>query len=531
MLVCLSLSLPMGVMAGDEEVKSKIIELKDSLTLKKEQYGTYLGVVSSMKGKELVNGINEGGGSPVVIFTSKNAFCVMKKFSDYTYCVDSKGFIGLGYECNKDNYACSAASSLSREALINKIKMLIQARTKARSLSDAVLYNDLNGVIAALKKGEDPNQKGYLEKPLIFDAVSRSKVLEELIKGGADLKTTYAGDKLITYAASMGNAESIELLVRYGANVNELDEHNATPLMYAILSGVKIKDNSNFKKLLELGANPNIRISFDTEKMSLFDMFPFIRPVIDGGNAADLALLMGNDEMLEVLIEKKVDLSGKTKLGMNPIMLSLVGSNIFKDDYLYTFNHQGVISRLLKEGVSPNISASIDGIGDVSPLVYLTLMKGESRMQIMEELIKNGADVNAHGSMYGVEINSSLPLFVATDRDIDNKEEVINMLKAAGAVLTTSDMAKLGAYEKYREDQNTKIKLMMDSLNLSKSDDSLEWVIADINKVTKRSDGLVKDNIGWCFKTVLLDGTSWCVDSKGDSRSSGYCQSKRASCY
>ncbi|MDD4409460.1 MAG: hypothetical protein PHW52_02280 [Candidatus Pacebacteria bacterium] len=81
-------------------------DLKDLLNDNKKGKGTYLGVVSSTKGKELVDIINKEG-SPIVIATSKNAFCLMKMLPDgKNHCMDNTGFDGVMNNCSATNISC-----------------------------------------------------------------------------------------------------------------------------------------------------------------------------------------------------------------------------------------------------------------------------------------------------------------------------------------------------------------------------------------------------------------------------------------
>ncbi|OQB07098.1 MAG: hypothetical protein BWY21_01747 [Parcubacteria group bacterium ADurb.Bin216] len=92
------------------EKKDLINQLKVLLEDQKKNKGTYLGVVSSQKGIALVKDINNNEDvNVIVIKTSKEKFCAMKKFGDGTYyCVDNSGFSGAGEDCDEKAFLCKA---------------------------------------------------------------------------------------------------------------------------------------------------------------------------------------------------------------------------------------------------------------------------------------------------------------------------------------------------------------------------------------------------------------------------------------
>jgi hypothetical protein len=90
------------------EKKELINQLKSALDKQKTDKGTYLGVVSSKTGIDLVKQINENEEKdPMNIYTSKEKYCAMKKFTDGVYyCVDSTGFAGESSDCNNKTFTC-----------------------------------------------------------------------------------------------------------------------------------------------------------------------------------------------------------------------------------------------------------------------------------------------------------------------------------------------------------------------------------------------------------------------------------------
>ncbi|MDD4409866.1 MAG: hypothetical protein PHW52_04430 [Candidatus Pacebacteria bacterium] len=99
---------PVSPSDANGEKKELINQLKKRFEDQKTSKGTYLGVVSSTTGMELVKQINEGEGKQVVIATSKEKYCTMKEFSDGSiYCVDNTGFAESGNGCSKESIKCN----------------------------------------------------------------------------------------------------------------------------------------------------------------------------------------------------------------------------------------------------------------------------------------------------------------------------------------------------------------------------------------------------------------------------------------
>lgn len=99
---------PAPIEDKNADVKELINQLKSSLDAQKVAKGTYLGVVSSKDGIALIKEINKEG-EAIIIATSKEKYCTMKKFSDgIYYCVDNTGFIGAESGCSNKTFVCKA---------------------------------------------------------------------------------------------------------------------------------------------------------------------------------------------------------------------------------------------------------------------------------------------------------------------------------------------------------------------------------------------------------------------------------------
>lgn len=188
----------------DNNTKKLIDQLKVSLENQGKTKNTYLGFVSSTKGKELVNSINSNG-SPVVIATSKTAFCAMKKLLDDTYyCIDSTGFIGSFNACSKTNISCQARTisiidntntgKYTREQLIALLLKMIETKKISTGVDDKqVLATEKSecDIFVTNKELSIFSQKDFVEKCKLY------------IKKDLNFCTTLADfyDKFICYSS------------------------------------------------------------------------------------------------------------------------------------------------------------------------------------------------------------------------------------------------------------------------------------------------------------------------------------------
>ena len=142
----------------------------------------------------------------------------------------------------------------------------------------SVLYGDL-------MKEMDKAEKKYSEN------------VSQTLVAFMSLETMFANERVreLAKAAGKGQIEKINQLVGEGVDVNSLGKSNATPLFWAM------RDIDGFKRLLELGANPNI----------LFD---------DGGSVMHWAAQHKNVAYLKLALEFGGDPNlGDIKLNESPL--------------------------------------------------------------------------------------------------------------------------------------------------------------------------------------------------------------------
>ena len=76
------------------------------------------------------------------------------------------------------------------------------------------------------------------ESPLPAVATSKHEVVQLLLRGGANINQTDKVNKTPLHAAVyQGNTGMVRLLIKHGANINVMDKHGRTPLLMASKHG------------------------------------------------------------------------------------------------------------------------------------------------------------------------------------------------------------------------------------------------------------------------------------------------------
>lgn len=209
-------------------------------------------------------------------------------------------------------------------------------------------------------------------------------ILRQLLKAGA--KTNEVGDlgqTALHCAAAEGDAKTVKLLVRHGADIDAQKDDYMTPLMMAIANGRQ----SAAKYLIRAGANLN-------------------KKDIGGHTAVHDASAMGQIELLCIMLECNADIEVEAHVdGMTPLhraiecgqgeairLLLGQGASIGKCDYYSNtplhnaafYGQSGAVSLLLDYGAEINVRNS-----DGKTALQLALEEDES--QVAEILRSRGA--------------------------------------------------------------------------------------------------------------------------------------------
>jgi len=142
----------------------------------------------------------------------------------------------------------------------------------------AVRRGNLRAAKFLLENGADPNVNVQLGGPLVVFAAGQSPgMLELLLMHGGDPNSIYLviGASALRMAVSSGKLESIDLLIRYGVDVNALDERGP-----ALTSAVTHRRLDLFFYLVERGADPTVRTRSGLSLLQVMERFVVARPNI-----------------------------------------------------------------------------------------------------------------------------------------------------------------------------------------------------------------------------------------------------------
>jgi hypothetical protein len=140
---------------------------------------------------------------------------------------------------------------------------------------------DINGKLAQPKPGTLPHLDGYVSKTALMVAIAknRKEVIKALVEAKADPNVTEDNfkDTALHRACEDDNrTETVELLIKAGANVNAANKEGVTPLMVAAKS---TKDMKLLKLLVDNKADKTLkdssgRTAAEYPKFKAFDKWP-----------------------------------------------------------------------------------------------------------------------------------------------------------------------------------------------------------------------------------------------------------------
>ena len=131
------------------------------------------------------------------------------------------------------------------------------AKATTSAIGSAAKLDDSSCLFAILADGQSSPQEA-----LSFAASNENSVAAKaLFQRFPELKSEIAHKTMLNEAAMRGSPDFVQLLIEQGANVNQIDNTGATPLMRAAMTG----KTDAIRVLLASGANSQIknRLGYD----------------------------------------------------------------------------------------------------------------------------------------------------------------------------------------------------------------------------------------------------------------------------
>jgi len=272
--------------------------------------------------------------------------------------------------------------------------------------------------------------------------------LRELIRDPGVKATDSRGNTPLMYAASLGSAESMRLLLDAGADPNAPNLLAATPLMWCAGDAVKVR------MLLAKGAQVNVRSKLGRTPLLIAATYDgateaarlLIEKSADvnaadenGASVLEQAAGSNNIEVVRFLLAKGAKVNAVDKLGFTPL-LAATGNGDRNTDLVKLLIEHGAAVNVVSGDTVEKVKNGPLALGRITALHQAAQI---APFEAVEALVKAGADVNAK------DIRGATPLVwaVATDHP---DPKVVQLLLAKGA-------AREPALEWVRRNQNPAI--------------------------------------------------------------------------
>ncbi|XP_052710712.1 uncharacterized protein LOC128185077 [Crassostrea angulata] len=217
--------------------------------------------------------------------------------------------------------------------------------------------NDLKGVLTPLMlaAGNDTKEYGdFYQYDRKSCATQRDETVQLLLRNGADINLCMDhGDSPLLLACCYGYNSTVQLLLSNGADINLREGNGADSLIEACFGG----HDSTIQNLLSYGACVNSQMD-------------------DGASPLFIACKNGHDSTVQLLISNKADINLCNIYGLTPLCIACEKG------------HDSTVQLLLNNGADINICSN-DG---VSPLYIACHYGNNSTVQLLQS---NGADIDS----------------------------------------------------------------------------------------------------------------------------------------
>ena len=279
---------------------------------------------------------------------------------------------------------------------LEKVKYLVghgadvNAKLDGKSVLTYAMELKENDLILYLKSQGAKNEN--LDKKLMevirdrkLSSQVRLKKVKYLVSLGADVNTKVSGKSVLTYAKQLNDADLKDFLEQKGAVENKQNLTKLIGLNVKLFMAVKKEDETLVEKLLQSGADANIR-------------------GIEGWTPLMLAAQNGNVRIAELLISECGKVNAKNNDGWTPLMLAVQNG------------HKKMVNSLLNYNPDLEIKTT-----DEMKTTALGVAVAKGHIEIVENLLKKGADVNAKDAQNNTAIFTAIE-----DCDVDMVDVLLN---------------------------------------------------------------------------------------------------------
>ncbi len=230
--------------------------------------------------------------------------------------------------------------------LVEKDPELLKTRNARQSTPLHVAVDVNNEPIARylLEKGADPNAVNTNKWAPLFYAKEK-EIAELLVEKGADINLNASNGTALIWSLFQKRKEVAEYLLEKGAELPQIGKGGSINLLIASLKCGSIKF---LEKYIEQGFNPFyesesktnlIHYASESNSTELIDYLiskevPTNRTDIFGFTPLHTAALYGNTQVVQLLIEKGLDINARTRDGKTPYNLALERKKDETADYL-----------------------------------------------------------------------------------------------------------------------------------------------------------------------------------------------------
>lgn len=247
---------------------------------------------------------------------------------------------------------------------------LAMAGGPAINLADEIQNNaTTTQVVDWIKQGANINAKSEHGESALRVAIEKDRfdIVRLLLDNGASVNVDNninTAATLFWSAAMVGNRDIVKLLLAKGEDINVRTGGGLS----AIELGIDSERPDVIKLLMESGANPNAKRSYDGQTTLMHAMHPLSKS------------LRVNPSVVSALADYHADVNAIDRMGVSVL------------EYAVLAGDPDVVRLLIERGASPNSSAHY------GPIILLAASIGS--IDIVKYLLDKGADVNAKSTSY-----------------------------------------------------------------------------------------------------------------------------------